>query len=563
MRLSRLFITTLREDPAEAEVISHRLMLRAGMIKQLAAGIFTWQPLGWRSIRKIEQIVREEMDASGAAEVFLPAIHPAELWEASGRWALYGPELLRLTDRHNRPYCVGPTHEEVVTDLVASNVTSWRQLPVNLYQIQTKFRDEIRPRHGLMRAREFIMKDAYSFDRDADGAHASYQQMRLAYSNIFDRIGLNYRIVPADSGAIGGNLSEEFLVLADTGEAMIGEAGDYAANLERVPCVGLEGGRPEPGEPMAEIDTPGVSTIEELQDFLPERLPYERCVKTMLVTGEAGMAAVLLAGNDTLNLAKASVVDAIGAGARMAEPAEAAQAVGASFGSLGPVNMPLPVIADLALANSHDMACGANKDGRHLLNMNFGRDCSEPQFADLRFAKEGDVAPNGEKVSISRGIEIGHIFYLGTKYSKALGADFENSEGNSAAIEMGCYGIGVTRILAAAVEQNHDGAGMILPEAIAPFAVVVLPLGNGEVAKTAELVYGQLLDAGVDVALDDRGMRAGAAFADLDLLGIPNRLVISKRSLASSQTELKRRSEPEPEMLGLDEVVSRFASQPS
>ena len=562
MLLSRLFINTLREDPAEAEVASHKLMLRAGMIRQVAAGIFTWQPLGWRVIRKIERIVREEMDAAGAAEIMMPAVQPAELWQSSGRWGIYGPELLRLVDRHERPYCIGPTHEEVVTELVAANVTSWRQLPVNLYQIQTKFRDEIRPRHGVMRAREFIMKDAYSFDRDRDGALASYQAMREAYARIFDRIGLRYRIVPADSGAIGGSLSEEFLVLAATGEATLAQAGDYVANLERVPCAAPDAAAaaPEPGAAMREIETPGVTTIEMLQDFLPERLPPARCVKTMIVSGEAGMAAVLLAGDASLNLAKAAAVEGIGAGARLAEPAEAREVIGAGFGSLGPVGMPLEVVADFELAASFDMACGANKDGRHLLNVNFGRDCPKPQFADLRMARAGDPAPDGKPLELSRGIEVGHIFYLGTKYSEALGASFEDGDGNAVTIEMGCYGIGVTRIIAAAIEQGHDDAGAIFPAAIAPFEVVVLPLGDGEVAAAARAVYAELAEAGIDVALDDRGLRAGAAFADLDLLGVAHRLVVSRRSLKQGQVEHKRRGADQAEMIARAEVVAHLAN---
>ena len=559
MRASGLFINTLRDAPAEAEVASHQLMLRAGFIMPLAAGIFTWQPLGLRVVRKIEAIVREEMNAAGAAEVLMPAVQPAELWHESGRWQLYGKELLRLQDRHERDYCIGPTHEEVITDLVRRNVTSWRQLPVNLYQIQTKFRDEIRPRYGVMRAREFVMKDAYSFDRDTDGAMKSYQAMRAAYSRMFDRIGLEYCIVPADSGAIGGNLSEEFLVLADSGEAQVARDGGGYVNLDQLPCPGPDGERPAAGMEMKKIDTPGVSSIEELREFLDEPPPLDRCVKTMTVAGENGVAAVLLAGDAQLNLAKAGHHPAIGAGARLAEEAEVRDAVGAGFGSLGPVGMKLPVVADQQLRTCADFACGANEDGKHLLGVNFGRDCPEPEFADLRMAQPGDRGADGQELQLRRGIEVGHIFYLGTKYSSALKASFESEGSGARTIDMGCYGIGITRIVAAAIEQGNDERGIILPDAIAPFSVAVLPLGQEEaVQAAAQELYANLRAAGVDVLLDDRGLRAGPAFSDLDLVGIPHRLVVSKRSLAENTAEYKHRRSENTRQVPLAEAAAEL-----
>ena len=560
MRASKLFIHTLRDTPSEAELVSHRLMLRAGLIRQLSAGIFSWLPLGWRVVSKIAQIVREEMNAAGAAEVMMPAVQPAEIWHESGRWQIYGPELLRLQDRHQRDYCIGPTHEEVATDLVRAAVTSWRQLPFNLYQIQTKFRDEQRPRYGVMRAREFVMKDAYSFDSDEAGAQRSYQQMRDAYVRIFDRIGLDYRIVAADSGAIGGKSSEEFLVLAANGEATLAvTAHNYAANLDQVPCSRLDGTRPKPEAALQALPTPGIATIEQLQDFLPSPLPMHRCIKTMIVTGEAGIAAVILAGDASLNLAKAGLQPEIGSGARLAEDDEAWQAIGADFGSLGPVDMPLPVIADYSVEHSANFACGANRTDEHLLNVNFGRDLPVPRFADLRLARPGELAPDGNPLQLRQGIEVGHVFYLGRKYSQAMQASFENEQQDTLPIEMGCYGIGITRIAAAAIEQNHDERGIIFPAAIAPFTVVVLPLGKSDEVRTvADQLYRALTDAGVDVLLDDRDLRAGTAFADLDLVGIPHRVVVSARSLANSHVAYKARFATEEQPVALDNAAAEL-----
>ena len=562
MRASNLFISTTRERPAEAELASHSLMLRAGMLRQLASGIFSWLPLGLRSVRKVERIVREEMNRAGAAEIMMPAVQPAELWQESGRWQIYGPELLRLQDRHGRDYCVGPTHEEVVTDIARACVRSWRQLPCNLYQIQTKFRDEVRPRFGVMRAREFVMKDAYSFDADEAGAQRSYRIMRDAYVRIFDRIGLDYRVVEADVGAIGGSFSEEFLALADCGEAVIGYTdGDYAATVEQVPCPPppADRRRPDPGGRMESFPTPGVATIEQLSDFVGGIDPG-RSVKTMIVTGEAGAAALLLRGDHGLSLAKASRQPEIGFGAALAEDDFVRRTVGAGFGSLGPVDMPLPVIADASLAASADMFCGANRDGHHLRGVNFGRDLPEPRFADLRLAAAGDPAPDGRPLKLRRGIEVGQIFNLGTKYSQALSARIEGDDNALRPLVMGCYGIGITRVVAAVIEQFHDDSGIMFPESVAPFVAAVLPLGKSEkVARAAESLHEQLNGRGIDCMLEDRGLRAGAAFADLDLIGIPHRLVVSERSLADDRVEHKARRDGKVSMFDLSEAPERLA----
>ena len=560
MLASRLFVHTGRETPADAEVVSHQLMLRAGFIRQLAGGIYSWLPLGWRVASKIAGIVREEMNAAGAAEVFLPAVQPADLWKKSGRWEVYGEELLRFPDRHRREFCFGPTHEEVVTDIVRASVKSYRQLPFNLYQIQTKFRDEIRPRFGVMRAREFIMKDAYSFDADADGMRESYRVMRAAYCRIFDRIGLSYRVVEADSGAIGGSHSHEFMVLADSGEEAVVhcDAENYAANVERAACAPPAGKRPPPREAMKKIATPGVRTIAALDQFLGG-LPPEKSVKTMIVRGDAGEAALILRGDHSLNLVKAAARPEVGANPRFAPPEEAREKIGAGFGSLGPVNMPLPVVADFGVMHAADFACGANEDDFHLTGVNFGRDLPEPVFADLRNAEPGDPSPGGRGVlSLCRGIEVGHIFQLGEKYSEALGATVLDAEGKSRPILMGCYGIGVTRIAAAAIEQGHDEAGAIFPEAVAPFEVAVAPIGWGRSAEAraaAEKIYGELKSAGADAMLDDRDLRPGVMFAELDLAGIPHRLVIGDRNLRNGQAEYKSRRSGESELIPLDRAA--------
>ena len=565
MLASRLFIHTVREVPAEAEVASHQLMLRAGFVRQLAGGIYSWLPLGWRVVSKIAAVVREEMNRAGAAEVFLPAVQPADLWKKSGRWEVYGDELLRMSDRHRREFCFGPTHEEVVTDIVRASVASYRQLPFNLYQVQTKFRDEIRPRFGVMRAREFVMKDAYSFDADADGMRRSYETMRDAYCKIFDRLGLSYRMVEADSGAIGGSHSHEFMVLADSGEEAIVfcDADGYAANVDRAVCAPPSGERPSPKEEMKKISTPGVRTIAALSEFVGG-LPPEKSLKTMIVRGDDGDAAMVLRGDHSLNLTKAAARPEIGANPRMASPEFAKATIGAGFGSLGPVGMPLPVVADFGVKNAADFVCGANEDDFHYVGVNFGRDLPEPVFADLRSAQAGDVSPNGGgALELRRGIEVGHIFQLGDKYSQALGASALGADGKSRAILMGCYGIGITRIAAAAIEQRRDEAGAIFPEAVAPFEVAVAPVGwsrSENVRAAAEKVYGELQALGADVMLDDRDLRPGVMFAELDLVGIPHRLVIGDRNLKEGRAEYKPRSGGDAELVPL-ERAAEFAAE--
>ena len=561
MRASLFFINTAKETPAEAEIVSHQLMLRAGFVRKLASGIYSWLPSGWRVVRKIGDIVRQEMDAAGGAEIFMPAVQPAELWKESGRWLAYGSELLRFADRHQRDFCMGPTHEEVVTDIVRTFVSGHRQLPFNLYQIQTKFRDEIRPRFGVMRSREFVMKDAYSFDADEAGMRRSYEIMRRAYCRIFDRIGLRYHMVEADSGSIGGSHSHEFMVLADSGEeTIVYNDGGYAANVERAPCAPPPGARPAPAQTLQKIHTPGVKTIDALAAFMgDDALPPARNIKTMLVKGDSGAAALLLQGGHTLNMVKAAALSVVGSNAALLPPQEAHQLVGAGFGSLGPVQMPLPVVADYGLQNAADFVCGANEDDYHYVGVNFGRDCAEPEFADLRNAAAGDIAPDGTgALAICRGIEVGHIFQLGDKYSHAMSALVETAAGETRPIMMGCYGIGVTRIAAAAIEQGHDARGIVFPDAIAPFEAVVAPVGWGrseEVRQAAEKLYEELRAAGVDALLDERDLRPGVMFAELDLLGIPHRLVIGERGLAAGTVEYKHRAMDAVEQLPLAEVV--------
>ena len=562
MRASQFFIYSDKSTPAEAEIISHQLMLRARLIRKVASGIYSWLPMGWRVVSKISEIVREEMDAAGGAEIFMPAVQPADLWQQSGRWAAYGAELLRFSDRHGREFCMGPTHEEVITDIVRAQISSYRQLPINLYQIQTKFRDEIRPRFGIMRAREFIMKDAYSFDTDAAGMANSYEAMRAAYCRIFDRIGLKYRMVEADSGAIGGNFSHEFMVLADSGEELIlycQESG-FAANVEQCPQLPpSSAARPPAQQTMEKIHTPNVKTIAELAEFLPEALRPEQNMKTMIVCGDNGSAAVLLRGNDSLNLIKAGNQTEIGDNARLASLAETQQLIGAGFGSLGPVNMPLPLIADYALHHAADFACGANEDDYHYTGVNFERDCPLPRFADLRNAAVGDPSPCGKGTLLgARGIEVGHIFQLGDKYSQAMNAVIDAPDGSQHPILMGCYGIGITRIVAAAIEQGHDENGMIFPDAIAPFSLIICPIAaqrSPAVRLAAEEVYQALRAAGVDVLLDDRDLRPGSMFAECDLLGIPHRLTIGERGLQNGEVEYKQRQEKEVTLVAQTAVV--------
>jgi prolyl-tRNA synthetase len=557
MKASQFLISTLKEAPADAEVASHQLMMRAGMIKKLGAGIYSYMPMGLRVIRKVEAIVREEMNRAGAVEVSMPVVQPAELWQETRRFETMGPELLRIKDRHDRDYVVQPTSEEVVTDIARQEIKSYKQLPKNLYQIQTKFRDERRPRFGLMRGREFTMKDAYSFDRDIDSAKASYQIMAQAYRKIFDRFGLRYRAVAADSGAIGGDLSEEFQVIATTGEDAIVYApgSNYAANMEKAEALGPAGPRPAPAQAMAKVATPGKSTCADVAEYL--QLPLESTLKSLVVAtdgrddkGEVLKSVVwllLIRGDRSMNEVKVSKVPGL-ADFRFATLAEIDAHFGCEPGYLGPVGLkkPLRIVADREVALMADWVCGANEPHFHIAGVNWGRDLPEPDVvADIRNVVEGDLAPDGSgALAIERGIEIGHIFYLGTKYSKAMNATFLDVNGKPQFMEMGCYGIGITRLPAAAIEQNHDARGIIWPDALAPFTVVICPISPdrfAEVKTAADALYAELLAAGVDVILDDRGERPGAMFADWELIGVPHRITLGDRGLKEGMVEYQHR----------------------
>ena len=564
MRCTQTLLATMRETPAEAEIVSHRLMLRAGLIRLLASGLYTWLPLGVRVLRRVEAIIREEMNAAGAQEVLMPAVQPAELWEESGRWNDFGPELLRLKDRHERDFCVGPTHEEVITDIARREVRSYKQLPVNLYQIQTKFRDEIRPRFGVMRAREFIMKDAYSFDLGAEGLERSYLAMHDAYCRTFERLGLDFREVDADSGAIGGSRSKEFHVLADYGEDAIAfSAGGFAANVELVRCPAPDTLRPEARETLGSVDTPGVHTIADLARFLG--VPADRCVKTLLVEGtDGGLVALVLRGDHELNAVKAARLDGVLAPLTFARPERVREVIGCDPGSLGPVGTELTIIADAAAAALADFICGANRDGAHLTGVNWGRDLPEPAIADVRNAVDGDPSPDGSgPISIRRGIEVGHIFQLGDKYSESMGAVVLDDEGRAVPLVMGCYGIGVTRVVAAAIEQNHDDRGIVWPEAIAPFDVALLPMNmhkSVRLREAAEQLYADLAAAGIDVLFDDRQVRPGVMFADTELIGIPHRVVVGDRGLDNGTVEYRHRRDSESSDVALDNIVHQIQS---
>jgi len=563
MRVSRFLLSTVRETPAEAETISHQLMLRAGMIRKLAAGIYTWLPLGLRVLRKVENIVREEMNHAGAQELLMPAVQPAELWQESGRWDQYGPELLRLKDRHQREFCFGPTHEEVITDLIRREVKSYRQLPANFYQIQMKFRDEIRPRFGVMRAREFLMKDAYSFHIDAASLRETYQVMHEAYSRIFRRVGLEFRPVVADTGAIGGSRSHEFHVLADSGEDAIAICShcDYAANVELAQALPPLGKRQAPGQPMQTVDTPGQHTIEEVSKFL--KVDPKQTVKTLLVKGTGGVIALVVRGDHELNEVKAAKLPQVMKPLVFVTPGEVELAAGCEPGSIGPVGLKIPVIADESAARLADFVCGANVNGKHLVNVNWARDAAEPIVADLRKVVEGDPCPDsgqaqcGGTLSIRRGIEVGHIFELGTKYSEAMQATVLDEAGKSVIMPMGCYGIGVSRVVAAAIEQNHDDNGIIWPDAIAPFQITLVPIGynkSDKVRETINQLYSELVHAGFEVLLDDRDERPGVIFADMDLIGIPHRLVIGEKGLTKGTIEYKGRRDTAARELPLGEI---------
>ena len=558
MKASQFLISTLKEAPADAEVVSPQLMMRAGMIKRLSAGIYTYMPMGLRVIRKVEAIVREEMNRAGAIECVMPVIQPGELWTESGRFQTMGPELLRVRDRHERDFVVQPTSEEAVTDIARQDLRSYKQLPKNLYQIQTKFRDERRPRFGLMRGREFIMKDAYSFDRDEASAKLSYQKMAAAYRAIFDRFGLTYRAVAADSGAIGGDLSEEFQVIAATGEdAIVYSTGsDYAANMEKAEALAPAGARPAPAQPMTKMPTPGKSTCADVAELLA--LPLTRTVKSLVLATEelndAGEVAkvqiwlLLLRGDHDMNEVKVGKVSGLDQGFRFASVPEIIDHFGTKPGYLGPIGLkkPVKIVADREVAAMADWVCGANEEDFHITGVNWGRDLPEPDLvADIRNVVAGDAAPDGRgQLAIERGIEIGHIFYLGTKYSRAMDATFLDDDGKPKPFEMGCYGIGITRLPAAAIEQNHDAKGIIWPDAIAPFTVVICPVGmdrSEAVKQAAESLYADLLAAGVDVMLDDRGERPGAMFADWELIGVPHRVTIGDKSLKEGQIEYQHR----------------------
>ncbi|MCH9670478.1 MAG: proline--tRNA ligase [Gammaproteobacteria bacterium] len=561
MRTSQILLATEKEDPADAEVASHRLMLRAGMIRRLASGLYTWLPMGVRTLRKVENIVREEMNRAGAQEVLMPAIQPAELWMESGRWDQFGDELLRLKDRHDRDFCVGPTHEEVITDIARREIRSYRQLPINLYQIQTKFRDERRPRFGVMRAREFIMKDAYSFDLDQAGIESSYEAMHAAYVRVFERCGLDFRVVDADSGSIGGNRSQEFHVLADSGEDIIAfsSGGEYAANLEMAQAGHVDAERAAPTEEQSIVDTPGQHTIEDLATFLG--IGQERCLKTLLLEGTDGEpVALVLRGDHELNEVKAAKLPELASPTVLADIETVRRATGAEPGSIGPVGLSIKVIADHAALAMSDFVCGANVPEKHLTGVNWGRDVPQPQAADLRNVVEGDASPRGAgTLSLARGIEVGHIFQLGTKYSEALNAVCLDEGGKSIALTMGCYGIGVTRLPAAAIEQNHDDKGIIWPASIAPFEVALLPMNmrkSRRLADAVQTLYDTLVGAGIEVLLDDRNVRPGVMFAEMELIGIPHRIVLGERGLDAGKAEYKSRATGEQSEVELDKLVA-------
>ncbi len=562
MRYSDFAFNTLKEVPSEAEIVSHQLMLRAGLIKRLASGLFTWMPIGVRVLRRVEAIVREEMDRAGALELLMPAVQPAELWQESGRWDKYGPLLLRMSDRHERDFCFGPTHEEVITDIGRRELRSYKQLPVNYYQIQTKFRDEIRPRFGVMRSREFIMKDAYSFDLDQQGLQRSYDKMHDAYVRIFERLGLKFRVVIADSGEIGGNRSQEFHVLADSGEDAIAycDTDDYASNVEMAATPKPDGKPAEASEPMQTIETPGVKTIDALTDLLD--IEASQTLKTLIVEGEEGPIALVLRGDHELNAVKAQKIEGVVSPLCMADPATVFKATGSEPGFAGPVGLDIPVFFDHATATMSDFVIGANQKDKHHTGVNFERDLPTPSTVDLRNVVEGDPTPGGSgTLSIARGIEVGHIFQLGDKYSQAMGAKVLDADGKERLMQMGCYGIGITRIVGAAIEQNHDENGIIWPDALTPFDVTIVPINmhkSDAVRDAAESLYEELTDMGLEVLLDDRDARPGFKFADCELLGIPHRLVVSDRNLKNDELEYRHRRDSEASTLKRENALKKL-----
>jgi len=572
MRASLFYLPTLKETPADAEIVSHRLMLRAGMIRKVAAGIYSWLPLGWRVVQKVERIVREEMNRAGALEILMPGVQPAQLWQESGRWREYGAELLRLRDRHKRDFCLGPTHEEVVTALVRDEIKSYRQLPVNLYQMQWKFRDEVRPRFGVMRSREFLMKDAYSFHASQGSLEQTYQRMFDAYSRVFERCGLEFCAVAADSGAIGGSTSHEFHVLADSGEDAIAvcDKYHYAVNVELAETLPHSEPRPGPGETMREVDTPGQHTIAALAAFLG--IDPSTTAKTLVVRGTDGPLALVLRGDHALNDLKAERLAEVAEPLEFLDQGEFRRTIGCDPGSVGPVGLGIPVIADHAAAQLSDFVCGANQGDKHLTGVNWGRDLPEPRAADLRQVVAGDPCPLEEaigdpegRLSIRRGIEVGHVFQLGTKYSESMKATCLDENGKPVTMPMGCYGIGVTRVVAAAIEQGNDDNGIIWPEAIAPFSLAIIPIGYHQSAKVAEVadrLYVQLQEAGYEPLLYDKAGRPGVLFAEADLIGIPHRVVVGERGIAKGVVEYKHRAAETAEEIPQQALLDRLSAAP-
>jgi prolyl-tRNA synthetase len=560
MRFSEFGLTTLKETPAEAEILSHQLMLRAGLIRRLASGLFTWMPLGLRVLRKVENIVREEMDRAGALELLMPAVQPAELWQESGRWDKYGHLLLRMRDRHEREYCFGPTHEEVITDIARRELRSYKQLPINFYQIQTKFRDEIRPRFGVMRAREFIMKDAYSFHVDMESLDEGYQAMHAAYTAIFERLGLKFRVVNADSGEIGGSRSQEFHVIADSGEDAIAwsEDDDYAANVEAAETLPADVDPDAPSQDLLKIQTPDTKTIDDLTKLL--QVAPEKTLKTLIVDGESGPIALALRGDHELNPIKAEKIPGVATPLAMADAGTVRKVTGCEPGYAGPIGLDIPVYFDHATGVMSDFVCGANESDMHYTGVNFGRDIDSPETVDLRNVVAGDPTPNGKGVlKIDRGIEVGHIFQLGTMYSEALSATIQDQNGKDVAMAMGCYGIGVTRIVGAAIEQNNDANGIIWTEPLAPFDVVLIPINmhrSERLREAAEALYAELEGNGIEVLFDDRDVRPGVKFADAELIGIPHRLVISERGLDAGELEYRHRRDDESRMMKRDAALN-------
>ncbi|MFZ2407664.1 MAG: proline--tRNA ligase [Methylobacter sp.] len=561
MRTTQFPLNTVKETPADAEIASHQLMIRAGLIRKLAAGLYTWLPLGLRVMRKVEKITRDEMEKTGALEVLMPGLQPAELWQETGRWEQYGPELARLKDRHDRDFCLGPTHEEIITDLARNEIKSYKQLPITYYQIQSKFRDEIRPRFGVMRSREFIMKDAYSFHLDQESLQLTYDAMHQAYTNIFNHLGLKFRAVVADSGSIGGAVSHEFHVLADSGEDAIAFSTDseYAANVEKAEAVAPAGSRGAATESMTLIDTPNQHSIEEVCGFL--NIPATQCLKTLIVKGEEDtLVALLLRGDHELNEIKAIKIDGIASPLEFTDDEQVLSACNCKPGSIGPIGLQIKIIADRSVTLMSDFVCGANQDGKHYRGVNWERDLPVPDhIADLRMVVEGDPSPDGKgTITLARGIEVGHIFQLGTKYSEAMKAGISNEDGKNQIMTMGCYGIGISRVVAAAIEQNHDAKGIIWPTNLAPFQVALCPMNmhkSERLKEAAEKLYQDLLAAGIDVLFDDRKVRAGFMFSDMELIGIPHCIVVGDRGLDSGTVEYKARTAEANEEIPFADVI--------